>query len=607
MSLRITKITVKNFRSVRDFSLSPERMAILVGRNDCGKSNILRALNLFFNGTISPDEDFDFRNDHNVFENPGKKAKEVRITLEIEPPESYRTKNGDYVVWEKRWRAEGEFRIEVPYSGRRRITGPRGGSRLEEVKIPPKSNLHALLRNINFIYVPAIKDPEYFSELRASIHGIIAEVADEGFRKSSKAFEEAIAGQLGDLTAQITASLDIESRLTLPKDLSHIFESLDFLSKGQNISLDARGDGIKARHIPLILKFMADKRQSLRNAQGAAPYSFIWAYEEPENSLELTSSVKLADQFRYFLDDGICQIFLTTHSPVFYNLARRQSKSEDRISCHHIYHDTDKEGTRGKTGQISDLDEHMGTTALFAPMVAEFEDKIRREEKANAEAERLANNKRCRLFVEGPSDQEIMKKAISVFAPDDAGNIDIETKDNGGGVNYVVDMMKAWRHQAKHHPELPRAAGLLDQDEKAKKEKWNGGKGNVKSVKCFQLSPPPHLYKALNAGFRVPVVLETLYDKKAWEWADEQGHLAERDPCDFVPKNLFNLIANNKSILKDHLDKDWAIYVEKTFLQEGKMPMAKHFAGKSDDEFRQRLACLENLVTEIVSYLKPQS
>jgi energy-coupling factor transporter ATP-binding protein EcfA2 len=301
MSLHITKIDIRNFRSVRNLSLSPERLAVLVGKNDSGKSNVLRALNLFFNGRTIPTDTFDFDVDHNVFNNPNRRAKEISIKLEIELPGSYRATNGDFVVWERRWRSEGLVHDE--YSGRRRVAGPRGGANIETVEIPKQSNAHTLLRNINFVYVPAIKDLEYFSELRASIYDVIAEVADREFRSSSQNFEQSISHQLEDLTRQITVSLGFRSRLALPKDLSHIFESLDFLSEGQDISLDARGDGIKARHIPLILKFMADKKRSLQG-RGSQPYTFIWGYEEPENNLELSSCVELADQFWSFIGNG---------------------------------------------------------------------------------------------------------------------------------------------------------------------------------------------------------------------------------------------------------------------------------------------------------------
>ena len=201
MSLRIERIHIRNFRSIREISVNPGDLAVLVGKNDSGKSNILRALNLFFNETTSQDEEMNFDSDHNVYNNPNRRAKEISVKIQIAVPENYRRVNGDKVVWEKRWRSEGL--VHDKYVGRRKVQGPRGAVRWEEVSIPDRSNLHSLLRNLRFVYVPAIKDLEYFSELRASIYDVIADVADREFRNSSGEFERSIAHQLEDDLAPI--------------------------------------------------------------------------------------------------------------------------------------------------------------------------------------------------------------------------------------------------------------------------------------------------------------------------------------------------------------------------------------------------------------------
>jgi predicted ATP-dependent endonuclease of OLD family len=600
MGLRIRKIHIKNFRSARNLTVTPGKLAILVGKNDSGKSNILRALNLFFNGKTDQNKSLQFDVDHNIYDLPNRRAKQISVKIELEIPQNYRRVNGDFVVWEKRWRAEGL--VYDKYEGKREVAGPRGGVSWEGVTIPDRSNLHTLLRNIKFVYVPAIKDVEYFSLLRASIYDVIAEVANRDFRDSSQEFERSISHQLEDLTDKISKSLGFQSRLALPRNLSHIFESLDFLSDQQNISLDSRGDGVKARHIPLILKFMADKKQSL-HGRGSQPYNYIWGYEEPENSLEFTSAVELADQFWEFSDNGIAQIFLTTHSPVFYNIRRKQESESRQVSCHHMHCAEEEEGTK-EASELKDLDERMGTTALFAPMVEDLENKIRRQEKARAEVDLMAAANRKKLFVEGPSDKSIIEKALQVFAPERAPDIDVETRESAG-FNYVIDMLTSWRSRAKHHQELPRAAGLIDLDPEAVEaaNSWNSVPKNVFSAKCFKLPKPAHIIPALQAGFKVPVVLEILYDLDAWVWADDQGHLKERVLPEIIPMDLNAQIIAGNTTLDEHLDGDWAIFVKKEFTQRGKGPMSRHFSGKQDDEFRERLQCLEQLVDDITQYL----
>ena len=582
--------------------MTPGRLAVLVGKNDVGKSNVLRALNLFFNAQTDMAHGLRFEVDHNVFNDAEsrRRAREISVRLEIDLPRSYRATNGDFIVWEKRWRSSGL--VYNKYQGQRRAGGQKA-KRSESVDIPDKSNLHTLLRNINYVYVPAIKDPRYFCDLRASIYKVIAEVASPTLRESSGDFEQSISTQLGDLTKEIDNSLGLQSRLVLPQDLSHIFESLDFLSGGQNISLDARGDGIKVRHIPLILKFMADKMRSLQR-RGAQPHSFIWGYEEPENNLELRSCMDLADQFRNFVNNGIAQMFLTTHSPVFYNLRDTREGPKDLISCHHIYRDTEDRGTH-ETLQPDDLDERMGTMTLFAPMAGKLTQGLLEFEAAANEARELARANRRKLFVEGPSDRRIIEKALSVFAPQYATEIDVETRDSGGGYQFVIDMLRGWGAEAKHTPGTHKAAGLVDGDNRAKEEagRWNGTGRNVLYAKCFRLRAPNHIVPALERGFRIPIVLETLYDREAWEWANQRGHLTNRKLSLVLPEQLNNRILDEETTLGENLDPAWEIFVRQEFKQEGKKPMSRHFAKKTDAEFGKRLVCLKPIVDEIVAYL----
>lgn len=406
------------------------------------------------------------------------------------------------------------------------------------------------------------------------------------------------------MIGDISASLGFDSRLALPTDLSHIFESLDFLSDEQEISLDARGDGVKARHIPLILKFMAEKKRSLQ-VRGAQPHNFIWGYEEPENSLELTSAIQLADQFVEFVNGSISQILITTHSPVFYNLHQTQDQDEDIISCHHVFREKEEDGTSIET-ELDDLDERMGATALFAPLILKVEERLRSQHRAQAEVERLAAQNRKQVFVEGPSDKAVVEKMFAVFAPEVAEQIDIVTKDSAG-INFVIDMLSSWRSRAKHHPEMAKAAGLLDLDNEARAaaRTWNQVPGNVQSSKCFLLPKPPHVLPALQNGFSIPVVLELMYDREAWEWADQRGWLVNRNLVSVIPAELSEEIISGRDVLENHLDDEWGIFVRKTFPQEHKSQMALHFSRKGDEEFRARFPFLEQLTEAIVEYLFP--
>jgi hypothetical protein len=597
MSVRIRQVHIENFRSIQRLDVSTSNLTIFVGKNDCGKSNILRAINLFFNGMTNLDEPFNFEEDYNFFvPDRAKVAKEIVVRLELDIPNTYHATNGDIIIWEKRWRAGGLH--TDTYKGARLSKNRRGREVRALVPIPERSNAHALLRQVEFVYVPAIKDANYFDGLRGRIYSIIAEVAARTFRTSSAAFEQSIGEHLLDLTAGIGQALNFDTRLALPRDLSHIFERLDFLSGEKAISLDHRGDGIKARHIPIILEFMANKKQSLQ-VRGGMPHSFIWAYEEPENNLEFASAVQLADQLADFSARKVAQILLTTHSPVFYDLAATKTAG---ITCAHVFRDTDEDGTQTSTS-ATEVDEKMGTMALLAPRIKQAVQNVREQAEATLVAERLAAQNRPQVFVEGESDRIVLRRCLDVFHPAHAGALDLETKLEGAGHSYVVDMLMGWRAYHKHHTEGPRAAGILDCDAAAKRTEWNNTPGHVASAKCFCYPKPAHAVAALQAGFNLPVTLEVLYDAAIWAWADEQNLLEDRPRIGVFPPTLVERILRGEDDAKAALDDVFAVYVTRHFATGTKIKTANYVAALPEDRIREQFAGLGTMLGQILTYL----
>lgn len=596
MSVTIRQVHIENFRSIQRLTIPTEKLSIFVGKNDCGKSNILRALNLFFNGVTNPGKQYDFNEDYNLFvPERAKTAKEVIVRLEMDIPTSYHETNGAMVVWEKRWRAGGLHSSR--YWGNRVSVNRRGREVRTEVEIPERSNAHALLRQIEFEYVPAIKDAKYFDDLRGRIYSIIAEVATRTFRTSSTAFEDSIGEHLSDLTAGIGSSLGFETRLALPRDLSHIFQRLDFLSGVKNISLESRGDGIKTRHIPLILKFMAEKKRSLQ-VRGAAPYSFIWAYEEPENNLEFASAVELGAELSTFSDNNVAQILLTTHSPVFYDLGETCPVG---VACAHVFRDTDEKGTESSPSG-GEVDEKMGTMALLAPRVKQLVHEVREQMQAKHEAEQLARQNRPKIFVEGESDRIVLRRCTEVFHPTRAGLVDFETKREGAGHSYVIDMLNGWRCQHKHHQQGPRAAGILDGDAAGPKREWNAVEGNTSSAKAFCYPKPAHAVAALQAGFRLPVTLEILYSEDVWTWAESKGMLEDRARADTYPAAMVEQILKGE-LENVILDETYRLYVTRQFATGTKITCANHVARLRDDRIRADFIRLGTLIGDVLDYL----
>ena len=90
------------------------------------------------------------------------------------------------------------------------------------------------------------------------------------------------------ITEDLSEQIGISNTIQVPSDFKQLFSNLDFgvRLKGNTYHLKQRGDGIKIRHIPVILKYMSEQERSISRAGYVKPDT-IWGFEEPENNLEL--------------------------------------------------------------------------------------------------------------------------------------------------------------------------------------------------------------------------------------------------------------------------------------------------------------------------------
>ena len=383
----IKHIKIRNFRSIKTLDMDTTESTVLIGQNDSGKSNILRALNLFFNNETSYKTPFNFDSDFSFF-SACQKRQSVRIELEIELPDNYHKTNGQRIIWAKRW-------LRTKTDHKSKYYGLIGKSK--KILLPPKSNVHILLDQINFIYVPAIKDAKYFDELRGDIYSLVSGVAGK-FRASSSAFEASISEHLKSLTDEISKKLNLDTKLALPRDMGHIFERLDFQSGPFSVSLENRGDGVKARHIPIILSFMAKQKKKLQR-KGATPHTFIWGYEEPENNIEMSRCFEMHSDFSSMSNSHVEQLFLTTHSPIFCEIGTYKG------GClHHIYFN-EKDSTTSIATEDAGFEDLMGITKFISPYISQAKSDFDTEKKLREVAEDLLEQSKSWLCVEDEYDQ----------------------------------------------------------------------------------------------------------------------------------------------------------------------------------------------------------
>lgn len=338
----IKKIHIKNFRSIVDEVIELKDFNCFVGKNDSGKSNVLKALNLFFNDKTDFNTPFNFESDYSQFaKRRQKQAKEIAISLEIVVPNSFIERG--VKIWKKTWRMDGLHSNNI------------------ETLFKPASRGNTWLQRIQYQYVPAVKSDDYFKNLLGKLYESMTEAANSALKDLNNEYSERLESLTWELTNQLKQVLEIRSAIQLPSDLSTLFRDMTFSTSDQfakGIDLNHRGDGIKARHIPSILKYLQaniEKGRPKRSIGGA----YIWGFEEPENGVEYIACFEMAKEFLSYTNER--QILVTTHSPAFYI----QTKS-DNTTCFLVDR---MEGSSKYLPDNEQINKTMGLMQLVAPFI----------------------------------------------------------------------------------------------------------------------------------------------------------------------------------------------------------------------------------------------
>ncbi|MFT9417814.1 ATP-dependent nuclease [Acetobacter sp.] len=599
----ISEISIRNFRSIANANIKADWITTLVGANDAGKSNVLRALNLFFNGETNPEEDFEFVRDYNQFAPVrARKAPQIEIAITFDLPEGYqREGQPSQIVWQKVWRRDGEVRdLET-----------RSFSDGQE--FPARSKIPALLDRIRFTHVPAIKDKAFFADLQGRLYDVLSSVAEKPLKDSAGAFQTQLGEQLKGLLETLQIAFGAEATMRLPENLREIFENLEINSG--DVPLSRRGDGIKIRHIPMMLRFIAEKQDDLLT-RGGVRYTHIWGFEEPENNVEMSAAFAMGDEFLDLIEGSDrFQLFVTTHSPIFYRLDQRRPEASEWITSHFV----SKSGsdTIITSRAPDEVDESMGLMPIVASYVAEAKKRYD-EIEAQLEDVRKITGQRCpTIFVEGDSDRVVLTRAWQLFSgvTDDRVNI-CAGGEAYGGASALRSRSLAWMLTMRHRPVADRvkAASVFDNDVSGNRERVAlgdevrrmnlGGYG----LKSFQLPVPPRLIPLVQIGFNVSADLEAYYSDSMWDRAVERGWLEPVvDLAGLLSTKLLNQMASGGANPFSELSRGDTLRLQQKFSDQGKRQAARAIERMGQREAERELENFRVIIEKLLAHLFPVS
>lgn len=466
----IKKIEIQYFRSIYWESITEVNgLNILTGKNDAGKSNVLKALNLFFNNQTDSGVDFDFAKDFNLDRLEevrketvkGKQFIQIKITF-IRGKQYQSTLPETFTVTKKWLRNDTTPTVTDNIKQQLERVGKKYSDR-------SKSSLTLFLKKINYMYIPAVKDEKTFGKVLSMLQECIFSEKlsiNQNLTAAVDTIASSISTTVSDINEEFKSVTGIETSVNPPRDLPNLYnKSLSIYTKyGNNeVGLNHRGDGIRVRYIPSILNYIADNSKQFS----------IWGFEEPENSLEYNLAVELAEAF-YGSYSKKSIVFLTTHSPAFISLHNREGVQLYRCFNNRngktvgtiIIKDKDLNKTKEKYPK---LEEELGYFKIQQEIYAQYHKLIMENEATNALIsdlqKELETARKPVVLTEGKTDALILKEAWKKLYDRDCPyeikscSITDESQVSSAGCDILAKYLESYRFDSDHI-----VVGMFDRD-----------------------------------------------------------------------------------------------------------------------------------------------
>lgn len=313
----ITEIEIKGFRSIRSAVISSVRdFTALAGINNSGKSNVLRALNAFFNGYTDLGQRLNVDDDYYRPDLKQKKAKEISIRVVFELPDQFNFRKDLKPVEtlfgsrsfsiEKRWRRNTPFPSYI-------LNG-------KELSPEDRLKIDQFLQLINFRYIPnRVLPVDIIRNEQPALRDLLVGRLRHRARQHDAAFsaiQETSETIIQELAERLTeASPDTGAvRLATPTSWSDMAFTFGYRFGNGDFEMtdSVQGSGVQSLLMLETLYLIdSDYFQKFGWKQAA-----IWAVEEPESSLHTSLEARVASFLSSIAKkpESRLQVLCTTHS-----------------------------------------------------------------------------------------------------------------------------------------------------------------------------------------------------------------------------------------------------------------------------------------------------
>lgn len=382
--MQLSYISITNYRSITEaYKLDLSDLTVLLGKNNEGKTNIIRAINLGMNIIKNMDilykrkilhkSVYDWHEDFPISLQNSRKLKNKKTEIRMDFILNEKEMEGFFEKTKSNINGNLSIYITINEENKLSVTIPKRGKNAKSLTAKLIDISPFICENFDVQYIPAVRSEEdAYDAIYNLVEDELANIDNEKYREALEYIESVQKKQLENLSKKVEAPLQtfLPQIKSINLYMAHFANNRRItprrsisieIDDGVLTSLSHKGDGVKS----LVTIAMLSKMSSLRER--------MIIVDEPENHLH-PEAVHYIDSVLLELSKTN-QVLISTHSPILVN---RTSISSNLIV------------DSGKVKKASRIDEIRETLGVVCSDNLIYSDYV--------------------VVVEGPSDKAVLEK-----------------------------------------------------------------------------------------------------------------------------------------------------------------------------------------------------
>ena len=326
--MRVSKIIIKNFRSIKETEIVPDNFNIFVGQNNHGKTNLFEAIDWFFSGPKKGENIDEIRFGRTGADEISIEIEfiEAKSGVELMKNQANKTKMGEVLG------SSDSIVVKRSSTDPKKRTIFANGKWLEKQPTGFDNALNDFLPRFEYVdtrkYFEDVAKFTKTSPVGVMLSGVLTTILEKSgqYQEFHKKFEEVFGGETSDVRVELdklSGKVKIYLEKQFPDCTKVAFEVappvFDDLLKTFDTTIDdgietraaEKGDGMQRALMLAILQAYADFRKENEDVGK----SFVFFIDEAELHLHPTAQRKLKNVLLE-LSKRNDQVFINTHSSV---------------------------------------------------------------------------------------------------------------------------------------------------------------------------------------------------------------------------------------------------------------------------------------------------